>query len=104
MDKNNTVVWVPTDELEDPANLKSPLEEFKKSGMQQVVLDLTAKEWLTSSEIGAVMWVFKELEALKAKLCLVAVSPFVLKTVKLTGIDQLLEVFDSRESALNQTH
>jgi len=97
----NTVVWRPEGELEDPAQLKDTLEELKSSGTRTVLLDLIEKEWLSSSEIGGVMWIFKELDSLGAELCLLADSPFVLKTVKVTGIDQLLPIFDSREKALD---
>ena len=97
---NNAVVWRPETELEDPSQLQDALEEFKSSGSKTVVLDLIEKEWLSSSEIGVVMWVFEELDGMGSNLCLLAASPFVMKTIKVTGIDQLLPVFDSREEAL----
>ena len=99
--ENNAVVWRPETELEDPSHMKDALEEFKSSGSRTVLLDLMEKEWLSSSEIGVVMWVFKELDSMGSNLCLLAVSPFVMKTIKVTGIDQLLPVYDSRETALN---
>ena len=99
--ENNVVIWRLQEELEDPAQMKDPIEELRFSGLRTVLLDLMEKEWLSSSEIGVVMWIFKELDSMGAELCLLAVSPFVLKTIKVTGIDQLLPVFDSREKALN---
>lgn len=99
--EKNTIIWRPQGELEDPFQMEDPMQAFKSSGLHTVLLDLTEKEWLSSSEIGVVMWIFKELDAMGSDLCLLAVSPFVNKTIKVTGIDQLLPVFDSREKALN---
>jgi|APSaa5957512622_1039677.scaffolds.fasta_scaffold131740_2 anti-sigma B factor antagonist len=99
--ENNVVIWRPDTELEDPSHLQGAMEEFKSSGMHSVLLDLMEKEWLSSSEIGVVMWVFKELDGMGSKLSLLAASPFVMKTIQVTGIDQLLSVFDSREAALS---
>ena len=98
--ESNAVIWQLQEELEDPTQLNEPIKEFKTLGLKTVMLDLLDKEWLSSSEIGVVMWIFKELDGAGADLCLLAISPFVLKTIKVTGIDQLLPVFDSREEAL----
>lgn len=102
LEERKTIVWHPVDELNDPAHLEQILAEFKSSGMRTVLLDLTDKEWLSSSEIGVVMWIFKELENLQSSFCLLAPSPFVLKTITLTGIDQLMPIFSSREEAMNK--
>ena len=98
--ENQAIIWRPKEELEDPVNLKEAVAVVKSNGMKTVLLDLSAKEWVSSSEIGVVMWVFKELESLGTNLNILATSPFVMKTIKLTGIDQLLPVFDSLEKAL----
>lgn len=100
MEDRDLVIWKLHNELEDPGSLKQPMADFKISGNRTMLLDLTEKEWLSSSEIGVVMWIFKELDGSGAELCLLAVSPFVMKTIKVTGIDQLLTVYESREEAL----
>ena len=100
LEDKNAVIWRLYHELEDPTLLKEPMAEFKTSGIRTMLLDLEAKEWLSSSEIGVVMWIFKELDDAGAELCLLADSPFVMKTVKVTVIDQLLSVYESKEDAL----
>lgn len=100
LEKEQTAVWQPQNELEDPSLLKTPMERFIASGLRVLLLDLANKEWLSSSEIGVIMWIFKELDRIGATLCLLAVSPFVMKTIKVTGIDQLLSVYESQENAL----
>ncbi len=99
---NNAVIWRPQVELEEPALLKDPMEEFKSSGVQTVLLDLMEKKFLSSSEIGVVMWIFKELDSQGSDLCLLVNTSFVIKTIQVTGIDQLLPVFNSREEALEK--
>ena len=98
---NTAVIWRPEGALEEPTQLKEPMEEFKSSGHRTIILDLMEREWLSSSEIGVVMWIFKELDSMGSDLCLLAISPFVMKTIKVTGIDQLLPIFESREEALD---
>ncbi|NQU64807.1 MAG: hypothetical protein HQ517_11090, partial [SAR324 cluster bacterium] len=60
--EHNTVVWQPEGELEDPAQMKDVMQAFRESGAKRVLLNLLEKEWLSSSEIGVVMWIFKELD------------------------------------------
>lgn len=100
MKENGLVIWKLDDELEDPGKLKGPMEEFRSSELRTLLLDMSGKEWLSSSEIGVVMWIFKELDNMDHELCLLSVSPFVMKTVRVTGIDQLLSVYENREEAL----
>jgi anti-sigma B factor antagonist len=102
LNENSTAIWRLRDELEDPNLLKGPMAEFKASGLRCMLLDLEEKEWLSSSEIGVVMWIFKELDGSGAELSLLAVSPFIMKTIKVTGIDQLLSVYESRADALEK--
>ena len=102
LDEFNAQIWIPEDDLENPMNFKSTLDEFKNEESKTVLLDLTEKEWLSSSEIGVVMFMFKELDSAQMKFCLIASSEFVLKTIKLTGVDQLLQVFGSRDEALSE--
>ncbi len=98
---SNAAIWRPLgDELEDINNIQGAITELKSSGIKAVILSLLEKEWISSSEIGTVMWAYKELESLNAGLCLVVDSPFILKTIKLTGIDQLLPIFDTQENAI----
>ncbi|MFH2133458.1 MAG: STAS domain-containing protein [bacterium] len=101
LQEDKTVIWRPETELEDPAHVKEAMNDFKVSGSKTLVLDLMDKEWLSSSEIGVVMWIYKELDSIGGTLSILAVSPFVLKTINVTGIDQLLTVFDSLDKALD---
>jgi len=100
LEDKKLVIWKLHSELEDPGLLKQPMAEFKASGSRTMLLDLADKEWLSSSEIGVVMWIFKELEGSGAELVLLAATPFVMKTIKVTGIDQLLPVYGSRAEAI----
>lgn len=100
--EKSTLIWMPGDELNRTDQLKSAIEELKSSDVKHLLLDLSVRAWLSSSEIGIVMWIFKELESMEIALSIITSSPFVMKTITLTGIDQLLPVFNSREEAIHQ--
>lgn len=95
------VIWRPETELENPIQLQTYMADFKSSGHQLLLLDLATKQWLSSSEIGVVMWIYKELNNTGANLYLLATSSFILQTIEVTGINHLMPVFDSLESALD---
>ncbi|MBU2644079.1 STAS domain-containing protein [bacterium] len=101
LQEDKAAIWRPETELEDPAHVKDAMADLKSSGLKTLFLDLIDKEWLSSSEIGVVMWIYKELDGIGGTLSILAVSPFVLKTINVTGIDQLLTVFDSLDKALD---
>jgi anti-sigma B factor antagonist len=87
--------------LPEPGELKAVIETLKLGGYRSILLDLLHREWLSSAEIGSVMWLFKQLEETGSRLYLLADSSFILKTIHVTGIDQLLTIFDSKEKALD---
>lgn len=100
--EDHTVRLYPGGEIESPVELKPILEEGVSPKVRHVILDLLDKEFLTSSKIGSVMWIFKELEQKNGRLSLLVNSPFLLKTLQVTGIDQFLAIFNSQEQALEK--
>lgn len=100
LQKNITALLKLNDGVEEPGKLKNTLDELKSAKYRHVLLDLLHKEWLSSSEIGSIIWLLKELEEVDTKLYLLAESSFIRKTIQVTGIDKILPIFDSKETAL----
>lgn len=98
--ENSIVLIRPEGQLEEFGEFKDKLEELMSSGYQHFLLDLFHLDWVTSKEIGSILWIFKNLEETGSKLYLLTDSKLILKTIKTTGIDELLTIFKSKTEAL----
>jgi anti-anti-sigma factor len=62
---------------------------------QHLVIDLTNIDFLSSSALGKFVDINRKLRAAGGHLTLVTTSPEILKTLSLTGLDRLIEVWSS---------
>ena len=82
-------------------------EEFKQIllkdielGWRKIVVDLTDVEFVDSTFLGALVVSLKKITALKGDLRLVAIQPAVITMFQLTRMNQIFEIFETKEDAL----
>jgi anti-anti-sigma factor len=87
-------------DVEGTNSVASQLEELAKAPKKGVVVDLTSLKFLASIGIRALISSAKEVKARGGKMVLV-VDPgsTIMMSIKATGIDQFLPVFDDADTA-----
>ena len=100
----DTVVLHPTGRINHVGSdgLKAALEPFLAScagGQDQIVLDLSALEYISSAGLRVVLVVAKQVARSEGKFALAAMRPEVLELFKVSGLSSILEIFDTPEAA-----
>nr|WP_296067970.1 STAS domain-containing protein [uncultured Actinoplanes sp.] len=75
------------------------LQDVADAGAVQVVLDLTDVTFMDSSGLGVLMVWFKQLGARGGRLCVAAVRPPVEYVLRVSAVDQVLDVYDTVAAA-----
>jgi anti-sigma B factor antagonist len=79
--------------------LKNRLLELVADGVREIVVDLTATEFLDSTGLGAVVAAYKRVRAHDGHLRLVATSARVKRVFEITNLDRVVPIFTSVEEA-----
>ena len=69
-------------------------------GCRKVVLDFSNVEYLSSAALGNLIVMDKKVKAAQGQLKMCSVRPDILEVFKITRLDKLFSIFDSREQAL----
>ena len=69
-------------------------------GRRKVLLDFSNVEYLSSAALGKLIVMDKKIKAVQGKLSMCAVRPEILEVFKITKLDSLFSIYDSREQAL----
>lgn len=80
--------------------LRQRLIAISASGVTQLVLDLEDCDFLDSTALGVIVGSLKRLRTNDGHLRVVCTQPSLLKLFDLTGLNTVLDIHDSRESAL----
>ena len=72
------------------------------AGHERVVLDLSGVSFLDSSGVGAVMAGYAEAQERRARFAVVCTDNHAAQRIRIMGLDNLLDIFPSREDALRQ--
>jgi anti-sigma B factor antagonist len=82
-------------------------EDFKKSMFQLIdakqgilILDLASISFIDSSGFGSLVAVFTHAKNQQANLKLCNIKPMVMSLIKITKLDQVLEIFESIDDAI----
>jgi anti-sigma B factor antagonist len=95
-----TVVEVHGDlDMATAPQLRDGLQRLVDAGDRQVVVDLAAVGFMDSSALGTVVVMLKSLRDVGGRLCLAAVQPAVHSVLRITSVDQVIEVYDSVQAA-----
>ena len=80
---------------------KDAMRTKTDSGPEQVILDLSAVEFIDSSGLGAIVAAMKNLSG-DRKLALAGLTPTVEKVFRLTRMDTVFQVFTTLDGALEE--
>ena len=83
------------------AELDRALERVEGQRPQRVVADLTATTFVDASTLGVLECAQRRLRAGAAELRLVCSDSHILKLLRLTGLDRVLDVFDTVAQAVS---
>jgi anti-sigma B factor antagonist len=83
------------------SELNCALERLEYERPERVVADLTAATFVDASTLGLLECAQRRLRARAAELRLVCSDSHVLRVMKLTGLDRVLDVFETTAQALS---
>jgi anti-sigma B factor antagonist len=86
-------------DMETGPQLDDFLQEVAGGRGAQVVLNLADVSFLDSSGLGVLVVRFKELQAKGGRLCVAAVQEPVAYVLRLSAVDEVVDVYDSVEAA-----
>ena len=69
-------------------------------GRRKIVLDFSNVEYLSSAALGKLIVMDKKVKAAQGQLRMCAVRPDIYEVFKITKLNKLFSIFDSRELAL----
>jgi stage II sporulation protein AA (anti-sigma F factor antagonist) len=72
-------------------------------GQQQVVLDLSRVDFMSSSGIRLLLEMLKRSREVGGDLCLVAAQPGVQRTLEISGLVRILKIYPSVEEAVRSS-
>lgn len=80
--------------------LRERLTALVESGRTDLVVDLTAVRFMDSTGLGLLVGVLKRIRGLDGQLQLVIDAERLLKVFRITSLDQVFTIRDTREQAL----
>jgi len=100
---NGILIIVPKDSSLEANLVKSFVAALGKEIAQErlVLFDLAHIEYIDSSGIGAILKFMKELRDRGGDLKLCTLQPAVLRIFELVGMPRLIEIYPSRQEALD---
>lgn len=84
--------------------LKNTFSQVIRDGRQDIVLDLTAVDFMDSSGLGAIVGAYKQVRIGKGDVRIAGLQPVVRKVFELTRLDRVFRIFDSTDQAVAATH
>ncbi len=81
------------------ANLREALVAYIDQGRRHIVFDMSQVSFIDSSGLGAVVSVLKHMGS-QGKFHLVSVTPAVMAVLRLTRMDRVFKIFNTRQEAL----
>jgi anti-sigma B factor antagonist len=79
--------------------LRDGLQRLVEAGDLQVVVDLAGVGFMDSSALGTLVVTFQALREVGGRLCLAAVQPAVHSVLRITSVDQVIDVYESVQAA-----
>jgi len=95
-----TVVEVRGDlDMATAPQLRDGLQRLVDAGDRQVVVDMAGVGFMDSSALGMLVVTFKSLRDVGGRLCLAAAQPAVHSVLRITSVDQVIDVYDNVQAA-----
>ena len=97
---NVTIVIVSELDARNAEQAKTAFGEFVDSGALDLVIDLSALDFIDSAGLGALLTVLNAVGAAGGRLVLCGLSKRVRSIFELTRLHRVFGIFDSREEAV----
>ena len=81
--------------------LRSRVEEEVEAGSDRILLDLSDTERVDSSGLGEIVRLHNMVQGKEGRLCLCGLQESASLLVRLTKLDEILEVYESRDEAIS---
>ena len=82
------------------SELESTIQSVIDKGHKQLILDLAAVDFLSSSGLRVMVTTLKNLRKVGGELCVAQPSERVASSLSIAGLDTLFHSFESREAAI----
>jgi anti-sigma B factor antagonist len=79
--------------------LQAQLDEMTRSGVTDVVLDISAVSFIDSTGIGTLVRYHRSLQAIGGDLRVAVTQPYIRRLFEMTGITDVLSVYESVQMA-----
>ena len=86
---------------EEANNLFDVVQEKIKNGTKKIIFDLEKVNYIGSMAIGILIKINDSLTDTSGKIALCCMSQTILEVLKITKVDLMLSIFDSKEKAIN---
>ena len=79
---------------------KTEVNNHLEKNINGIVLDLEDIDFIDSSGIGAIISIYKKIEKKNRKIAIINVSPILRRILELSGLLNIIEIYNSRNKAL----
>ena len=101
IDDRTQVVAVSGDiDLYSAPELRERLDDLIASGKTRILVDLGGASFIDSTTLGVLVGAIKRLRVHDGKLTLACADPSILRVFTITGLDQVIGVFPTRDAGL----
>ncbi len=86
--------------MHEAGQVKSEVHELIINGTRQLIIDLAEVDFIDSTTLGILLGALKRLRSVNGALRIVVMHKDIKKTFSMTGLDRLMDTFDSLDLAL----
>jgi len=86
---------------EEANNLFDVVQEKIKNGTKKIIFDLEKVNYIGSMAIGILIKINDSLTDVSGRIALCCMNQTILEVLKITKVDLMLSIFDSKEKAIN---
>ncbi|MBB6326153.1 anti-sigma B factor antagonist [Algoriphagus iocasae] len=80
--------------------LDEKMQEMKNTGSKSILVDGNGLEYISSAGLGVFMSYLEDFQEEEISLKIFALSPRVFEVFKILGLDQLIDIYETKEAAL----
>jgi anti-sigma B factor antagonist len=80
--------------------LDEKMQEMKNTGSKSILVDGNGLEYISSAGLGVFMSYLEDFQEEEITLKIFALSPRVFEVFKILGLDQLIDIYETKEAAL----
>ncbi|MBN3521514.1 STAS domain-containing protein [Algoriphagus lutimaris] len=80
--------------------LDQKMQELTESGSKSILVDGSGLEYISSAGLGVFMSYLEDFQEEGITLKIFALSPRVFEVFKILGLDQLIDIYESKKAAL----